>query len=178
MQAIYEGPGGAWRKRTRIQIYGWENFSFNLSTSQNTSRNQNANFPLIYDLRPNRVEQHQFVLYLERVPDEAQTDHLDWGFRISAVYGLDVFRFAPTAFLMVRNESMIDKVGSPNRFFHPVLRTLHRHYLVAEQDLNNPARASLRSFLRRRSLQWCHAPKSLRFFNVLHPPLLNDPNHR
>lgn len=92
MQAIEAQPGGDWWKRSRIQIYGWENFSFNLSTSQNTSRSANANFPLIYDLRPNRVEQNQFVLYLERVPNESQTDHVDWGFRISAVYGLD-YRF-------------------------------------------------------------------------------------
>ena len=92
MQAIYEGPnGGAWKK-SRIQIYGWEDFSWNLSTSGNTSRGPNANFPLIYDLRPNRFEQNQFVLYIERVPDEFQTDHIDWGFRVSAVYGLD-YRF-------------------------------------------------------------------------------------
>jgi Putative beta-barrel porin-2, OmpL-like. bbp2 len=35
---------------------------------------------------------NQFVLYLERVPDENQTNHIDWGFRISGVYGLD-YRF-------------------------------------------------------------------------------------
>jgi hypothetical protein len=92
MQAIYSGPNGDWWKKSRIQIYGWENFSFNLSTSRNTSHGPNANFPLIYDLRPNRVEQNQFVLYLERLPDEAQTDHIDLGFRVSGVYGLD-YRF-------------------------------------------------------------------------------------
>jgi putative OmpL-like beta-barrel porin-2 len=91
-EALYAGPNGDWWKKSRIQIYGWENFSFNLSTSRGNARSQNANFPLIYDLRPNRIEQHQFVLYLERVPDEFQTDHIDWGFRISAVYGLD-YRF-------------------------------------------------------------------------------------
>jgi putative OmpL-like beta-barrel porin-2 len=92
MQAIYAGPNGEKWKESRIQIYGWEDFSWNVSTSANTSRGPNANFPLIYDLRPNRFEQNQFVLYLERIPDEAQTDHADWGFRISAVYGLD-YRF-------------------------------------------------------------------------------------
>jgi Putative beta-barrel porin-2, OmpL-like. bbp2 len=92
MQAIYAGPNGEWWKKSRVQIYGWENFSFNLSTSRNTGRGPNANFPLIYDLRPNRFEQNQFVLYLERLPDEAQTDHIDWGFRVSGVYGLD-YRF-------------------------------------------------------------------------------------
>jgi hypothetical protein len=92
MQAIYSGPNSETWKKSRIQIYGWENFSWNLSTSTNSSRGPNSNFPLIYDLRPNRFEQNQFVLYIERVPDEFQTDHIDWGFRISAVYGLD-YRF-------------------------------------------------------------------------------------
>jgi putative OmpL-like beta-barrel porin-2 len=92
MEAIYAGPNGEAWKKSRVQIYGWEDFSWNVSTSTNTSRGPNANFPLIYDLRPNRFEQNQFVLYIERVPDEYQTDHIDWGFRISGVYGLD-YRF-------------------------------------------------------------------------------------
>jgi Putative beta-barrel porin-2, OmpL-like. bbp2 len=83
MEAIYSGPGGEVWKKSRIQIYGWEAFSSNVSTSKNTSRGPNANFPLIYDLRPNRFEQNQFVLYVERVPDEFQTEHIDWGFRVS-----------------------------------------------------------------------------------------------
>lgn len=92
MEAIYAGPDGDIWKKSRVQIYGWETFSWNLSTSTNTSRGPNANFPVIYDLRANRFEQNQFVLYIERVPDEFQTEHLDWGFRVSAVYGLD-YRF-------------------------------------------------------------------------------------
>lgn len=92
MEAIYAGRGGDGWKKSRIQIYGWEAFSWNVSTSTNTSRGPNANFPLIYDLRANRFEQNQFVLYIERVPDEFQTEHIDWGFRVSAVYGLD-YRF-------------------------------------------------------------------------------------
>jgi hypothetical protein len=92
MQAIYDGAGGQAWKESKIQFYGWVNFSGNISTSHNTSRGQNANFPLIYDLRSNRMELNQIVLYLERLPDENQTDHIDWGFRISALYGLD-YRF-------------------------------------------------------------------------------------
>ncbi|HKS03960.1 MAG TPA: hypothetical protein VJR49_01275, partial [Chthoniobacterales bacterium] len=52
MQAIYAGFGGDAFRKSRIQIYGWEAFSWNVSTSANTSRGPNANFPLIYDLRP------------------------------------------------------------------------------------------------------------------------------
>ena len=38
------------------------------------------------------MELNQIVLYLERLANENQTDHIDWGFRISALYGLD-YRF-------------------------------------------------------------------------------------
>jgi hypothetical protein len=92
MQAIYDGPGGQAWKDSKFQIYGWVNFSGNISTSHPSNTSQNGNFPLIYDERPNRMELNQFVLYLERLPDENQTDHIDWGFRISFLYGLD-YRF-------------------------------------------------------------------------------------
>ena len=45
MEAIYAGPNGEAWKRSRIQIYGWEAFSWNVSTSSNTSRGPNANLP-------------------------------------------------------------------------------------------------------------------------------------
>ena len=95
MQALYDGPNGEAWKRSKVQIYGWINFSGNISTSHPSSTSQNGNFPLIYDLRPNRVELNQFVVYLERLADENQTDHFDWGFRISTLYGLD-YRFTTT----------------------------------------------------------------------------------
>ena len=92
MQAIYEGPGGQAWKDSKVQIYGWVNFSGNISTSHTSKKSENGNFPLVYDIRPNRMELNQVVLYIERVPDENQTDHFDWGFRLSGVYGLD-YRF-------------------------------------------------------------------------------------
>jgi len=92
MQALYEGPNGDAWKRSKVQIYGWINFSGNISTSDAGGKTQNGNFPLIYDLRPNRMELNQIVLYLERLPNEAQIDHIDWGFRVSFLYGLD-YRF-------------------------------------------------------------------------------------
>ncbi len=99
MQALYDGPHGQAWKDSKIQFYGWVDWSANLSTSDksnpgspgvggNAGANA-ANFPLVYDQRPNRLELNQAVLYIERTPDEAQTDHVDWGFRISGVYGLD-----------------------------------------------------------------------------------------
>ena len=29
----------------------------------------------------------QAVIYIDRIPDTVQTDHIDWGFRVSAIYG-------------------------------------------------------------------------------------------
>jgi hypothetical protein len=95
MQAIYEGPFGQAWKDSKVQIYGWINFSGNISTSHPSNKSENGNFPLIYDLRPNRMELNQFVLYIERLADENQTDHVDWGFRISTLLGLD-YRFTTT----------------------------------------------------------------------------------
>jgi hypothetical protein len=37
----------------------------------------------------NQVVLDQAVVYLEKIPNEFQMDHYDWGFRISAIYGLD-----------------------------------------------------------------------------------------
>jgi hypothetical protein len=69
MQAIYEGPGGQMWKDSKIQIYGWVNFSGNISTSHPSKTSENGNFPLVYDIRPNRMELNQVVLYIERVTD-------------------------------------------------------------------------------------------------------------
>ncbi|HEY6070814.1 MAG TPA: hypothetical protein VIU85_05500, partial [Chthoniobacterales bacterium] len=55
MQAIYEGPVGDKIKNSKVQLYGWVNFSGNVSTSHTTKASENGNFPLIYDLRPNRM---------------------------------------------------------------------------------------------------------------------------
>jgi hypothetical protein len=36
---------------------------------------------------PNIVSLDQAVIYVERIPDTVQMDHIDWGFRISGLYG-------------------------------------------------------------------------------------------
>lgn len=92
MEAIYQGPHGAAWEKTKIKLYGWVDTSMNLSTSTKSgegANGQSANYPVIYPQRPNRAEVDQAVFYIERTPDENQTDHVDWGFRIANVYGLD-----------------------------------------------------------------------------------------
>jgi hypothetical protein len=75
-----------------IQIYGWVNAGGNLSSNSRRQGNQ----PAAYDYTPNTVQLDQAVLYIERLPDTVQTDHVDWGFRVSGLYGSD-YRYT-TAF--------------------------------------------------------------------------------
>ena len=48
-----------------------------------------GNAPAGYDYNPNTAQLDQTVLYVERVPDTVQKDHIDWGFRASVIYGVD-----------------------------------------------------------------------------------------
>ena len=72
--------------KSRTKIYGWFNGGFNVSTS---NKGDGANSPAAYYYSPNRVTADQQVLYIERLPDTVQTDHVDWGFRIAQLYGQD-----------------------------------------------------------------------------------------
>jgi Putative beta-barrel porin-2, OmpL-like. bbp2 len=67
-----------------MQIYGWANVGGNLSTS---TVKPGGNWPAAYSFTPNTVQLDQAVVYFERLPDTVQTDHVDWGFRLSAIYG-------------------------------------------------------------------------------------------
>jgi Putative beta-barrel porin-2, OmpL-like. bbp2 len=69
--------------KSRIKIYGWVNPSFNWSSSKN------SNVPMSYAVVPNHIELDQVVLRIERQPNTVQTDHFDWGFRLSNMYGID-----------------------------------------------------------------------------------------
>ena len=68
-----------------IQAYGWVEVGGNLSTSHV----RGGNAPAGYDYNPNTVQMDQTVLYIERTPDTVQRDHIDWGFRVSGIYGVD-----------------------------------------------------------------------------------------
>ncbi len=66
-----------------IQAYGWIDYGGNLSSS----KQHGGNAPAAYDYNPNNIQLDQAVIYVERTPDTVQTDHIDWGFRLSAIYG-------------------------------------------------------------------------------------------
>ncbi|MEA2730870.1 MAG: hypothetical protein QOF70_5345 [Acetobacteraceae bacterium] len=84
MMSIANTAVGKWMQDTGIQIYGWVDPGFNISS--NTHRKL-GNAPVSYAAYPNTVQLDQAVIYIERTPDTVQTDHVDWGFRFSAIYG-------------------------------------------------------------------------------------------
>jgi len=69
--------------KKRIKIYGWGNPGVDYSSSHH------SNIPLSYSIVPRRIELDQAILRIERVPDTVQTEHSDWGFRATALYGID-----------------------------------------------------------------------------------------
>lgn len=80
-KALWDASPGL--KKAKIKVYGWFNPGFTVSTSDN------SNQPTSYAIVPNKLEMDQAVLRFERVPDTAQTDHVDWGFRATVFYGID-----------------------------------------------------------------------------------------
>jgi hypothetical protein len=87
--AIYGSKHGEWLKKANVQIYGWVDLGMNISTSHDGPY---ANAPAAYPQVANTFTLDQYTLYIERVPDTVQTDHFDWGFRLTNLYGFD-YRF-------------------------------------------------------------------------------------
>jgi hypothetical protein len=108
----------------RTKVYGWVAASGNASTSSTT------NFPLSYDIFPNRVEMNQAVLYVERLPNTVQNTHFDWGFHLTAFYGID-YRFTTA------KDYLSQQLLQKNRRygFDPVLEYVDLYFPV-KQGLN------------------------------------------
>lgn len=84
MASIANTSAGKWLEKNHIQIYGWINAGGNVSSN---SEKPGGNAPMAYMYTPNTAQLDQIVLYVERVPNTVQTDHVDWGFRLSGLYG-------------------------------------------------------------------------------------------
>jgi Putative beta-barrel porin-2, OmpL-like. bbp2 len=84
MVAVGDTSLGQWLQDSHVQVYGWANGGFNVSSND---RQPGGNAPMAYFYTPNTAEFDQAVLYVERVPDTVQTDHIDWGFRASVLWG-------------------------------------------------------------------------------------------
>jgi len=114
MVAIANTALGKAMTDAHIQVYGWIEPAFNIST--NTTR-PGGNLPVSYDYTPNDVQLDQAVIYVERLPDEVQLDHFDWGFRVSTLYGVDG-RYT-TAFGLFSNQLL--KQNAVNIFDLPMV---------------------------------------------------------
>ena len=125
MEALYGGSnGGAW-EQSRIKVYGWLEGSLNLSTSHN------SNYPSVYDIFANRVEFDQAVIYVERIPDTVQTDHVDWGFHLSGLFG--------TSYRFTTNEGYFSSqlLGDRRQYgFDPVLEYIDLYIPQVADGLN------------------------------------------
>lgn len=83
MQGIYATSWGDMVKDSGIKVYGWVTAQGNFSNAQFT------NAPTSYWIKPNTFQLDQVVLRFEREADTVQTDHIDWGFRSTSMYGED-----------------------------------------------------------------------------------------
>ena len=92
MTALGNTGLGKWMSDNNLQVYGWADVGANISTAKVAG----GNWPAAYDYTPNQVQLDQVVMYLDRFPDTVQKDHIDWGLRLSAIYGSD-YRYT-TAF--------------------------------------------------------------------------------
>jgi hypothetical protein len=92
MQALSNTELGRAMNAAHIQVYGWINVGGNIST--NTLK-PGGNWPSSYMYTPNTVQLDQAVIYIERVPDTVQQDHVDWGFRLAGIYG-ENYRYTTT----------------------------------------------------------------------------------
>jgi Putative beta-barrel porin-2, OmpL-like. bbp2 len=81
LMTALRGADGAAKGRTKV--YGWVEPTLDFSTSSHN------NAPTVDDMYPNRFELNQMVLYVERLPDSVQREHVDWGYHLTALFGTD-----------------------------------------------------------------------------------------
>jgi hypothetical protein len=84
MVAIADTSLGKWMGDNNLQFYGWIDVGGNISSS---TVKPGGNAPAAYLYTPNTFQLDQAVIYLDRFPDTVQKDHVDWGLRLSAIYG-------------------------------------------------------------------------------------------
>jgi len=126
MQAINQN-------KSQFKMYGWLEVGGNGSTNNqsNPQKGIAANFPSAYDEYSNVIQMDQAALYLERYPNTAQTDHFDWGYRFTALYGVD-YRFT-TAKGMLSQQLL---VKNAQYGFDPVMFYFDFYFPKVAQGLN------------------------------------------
>lgn len=92
MDTIYCGENGKAIKDSRVKIYGWFDPGFNISSSKShfdIASGAGGNYPAAYYPYPNQLMLNQAAIYFERVPDTTQNKKIDYGFRLTGMYGTD-----------------------------------------------------------------------------------------
>ena len=126
MQAINEN-------KSREKWYGYLAVGANGSSNNrgNASKGVPANWPSAYDEFPNTVVLDQFAFYYERIPDEAQQDHFDWGWRVTNLYGQD-YRFTTSKGML--SQQLL--VKNAQYGFDPVMFYLDFYFPRVAQGMN------------------------------------------
>ena len=114
MAAIANTATGQWMQDNHIQTYGWIDPGFNVSSN---TEHRGGNAPIAYMYTPDTVQLDQAVLYVDRVPDTVQTDHVDWGGRMSILYG-ENYRYT-TAYGIASNQLL--KKNDINGYDFPMM---------------------------------------------------------
>jgi hypothetical protein len=83
MKALQGTPFMDLLDSAKIRVLGW------VTVEGNWSNAKNSNTPDSYWIRPNTMDMDQAVLRFDRNLDSVQTDHIDWGFRLTQDYGID-----------------------------------------------------------------------------------------
>jgi hypothetical protein len=109
----------------RTKLYGWVDPTANLSTSRD------RNYPVTNDLYSNRVELGQAVVYLERLPDEVQRDHIDFGYHLTAFFGTDYRSTTDKGYLSSQLIAHDRQYG-----FDPVLEYVDVYFPHVAQGMN------------------------------------------
>ena len=110
---------------SRTKVYGWIEPTANLSTSRD------RNYPETNDLYSNRVELGQAVVYVERLPDEVQRDHVDWGYHLTAFFGTDYRSTTNKGYFSSQLEGHDRQYG-----FDPVLEYVDVYFPHVAQGMN------------------------------------------
>ncbi len=76
------------------KIFGWIEIGANGGTNNksNAQKGIPSNAPAAYDVYSNQIQLDQAALYFQRLENTAQKDHVDWGYQLTLLYGVD-YRF-------------------------------------------------------------------------------------
>ena len=111
--------------KSRTKVYGWIEPTVNYSTSSH------SNAPVGNDVYSNRLELNQIIVYVERLPDSVQREHVDVGYHFTAFYGTD-YRFT-TDKGYLSNQLLVDK---HQYGFDPILEYVDIYVPHVAQGMN------------------------------------------